>query len=93
MANWTIRCSEEWLTPIYNRIHEVLLSCQILHMDETRIQCNKEMGKKASSEFYMWVIRSGACEDIQAAFFHYSRTRSGNVAKDLLWGFHGYLTT
>ena len=93
MANWTIRCSEEWLTPIYNRIHEVLLNCQILHMDETRIQCNKEMGKKASSESYMWVIRSGACEDIQAAFFHYSRTRSGDVAKDLLWGFHGYLTT
>ncbi|MGB8451618.1 MAG: transposase [Anaerocolumna sp.] len=43
MANWTIRCSEEWLTPIYNRIHERLLNCGVLHMDETRIQCNKEL--------------------------------------------------
>lgn len=48
MAHWTIRCCEEWLTVIYNRIHELLLECQVLHMDETRIQCNKEKGKKAA---------------------------------------------
>lgn len=93
MANWTIRCSEEWLTPIYNRIHEKLLSCEVLHMDETRIQYNKEDGKQASSDSFMWVIRSAACEDIQGTFFYYSRTRSGDIAKQLLSGFHGYLTT
>ncbi len=93
MANWTISCSEDWLTPIYNRIHEMLLNCEVLHMDETRIQCNKEEGKKASSDSFMWVIRSAACEDIQGAFFYYSRTRSGDIAKQLLFGFHGYLTT
>lgn len=93
MANWIIRCSEEWLTPVYNQIHKKLLCCEVLHMDETRIQCNKEEGKKASSDSFMWVIRSAACEDIQGAFFHYSRTRSGDIAKQLLSGFHGYLTT
>lgn len=93
MANWTIRGSEEWLTVIYDRIHERLSGCEVLHMDETRIQCNKEEGKKASSDSFMWVIRSAACEDIQAAFFYYSRSRSGDIAKKLLSGFHGYLTT
>lgn len=93
MANWIIRCSEEWLTPIYNRIHERLRNCEVLHMDETRIQCNKEEGKKASSDSFMWVMRSAACENIQGAFFYYSRTRSGDIAKQLLSGFHGYLTT
>lgn len=93
MANWTIRCSEEWLTPVYNRIHEELLKCEVLHMDEIRIQCNKEEGKKASSDSFMWVIRSAACEDIKAAFFYYSRTRSGDVAKQLLSSFNGYLNT
>lgn len=34
MANWTIRCCEEWLLPIYNRIHEILVECHVLHMDE-----------------------------------------------------------
>lgn len=93
MANWVIRCSQEWLTPIYDRIREKLMECQVLHMDETRIQCNKEEGKKASSDSFMWVIRSAACEDIKASFFHYSRTRNGDIAKRLLEEFDGYLIT
>lgn len=93
MANWSIRCCEEWLVPIYNRIHERLLECEVLHMDETRIQCNKEEGKKASSESFMWVMRSAECEAITAAFFHYSRSRSGETARQLLAGFSGYLIT
>ena len=93
MANWVIRCSEEWLTPVYDRIHEKLIECQVLHMDETRIQCNKEEGKKASSDSFMWVIRSAACEEIKATFFHYSRTRNGDIAMKLLERFQGYLIT
>ena len=69
MANWVIRCCQEWLEPLYWRILEMLAACGVLHMDETRIQCNKEAGKKASSESFIWVIRSAACEEIQAAFF------------------------
>lgn len=30
MSHWVIRCSDEWLSPIYNRIHEELLKCDIL---------------------------------------------------------------
>lgn len=41
----------------------------------------------------MWVMRSAASEAIQAAFFYYSRTRSGDNAKMLLEGFNGYLIT
>ena len=93
MANWVIRCSEEWLTPVYDRIHEKLMECQVLHMDETRIQCNKEEGKKASSDSFMWVIRSAACEEVKATFFHYSRSRNGDIAMKLLERFQGYLIT
>ena len=52
MANWVIRCSQDWLEPIYWRIHEKLLECELLHMDETRIQCNKEDGKLPSSDSF-----------------------------------------
>jgi Transposase and inactivated derivatives len=93
MANWTNRCSEEWLTPVYERIHTELRTCEVLHMDETRIQCHREEGRKANSESYMWVIRSAACENIQAVFFHYSPRRKGEIARQLLSGFDGYLTT
>lgn len=93
MANWVVRCSEEWLMPVYDRIHDRLMECQVLHMDETRIQCNKEEGKKASSDSFMWVIRSAACERVKATFFHYSRTRNGDIAMKLLEQFQGYLIT
>ena len=93
MANWVIRCSQDWLEPVYWRIHEKLLECGLIHMDETRIQCNKEEGKRPSSDSFMWVMRSAASEAIQAAFFYYSRTRSGDNAKMLLEGFNGYLIT
>ena len=93
MTHWVIRCSGEWLEPVYWRVHTKLLGCGVLHMDETRIQCNKEPGKKASSDSWMWVIQSGAMEPLKATFFYYSRSRSGDVPKRLLEGFHGYLTT
>lgn len=93
MAYWVIRCSQEWFTPIYDRIHEKLLECEVMHMDETRIQCNKEEGKKASSNSFMWVMRSAASEAIQAAYFHYSRSRSTEIASSLLGNYRGYLIT
>lgn len=93
MANWVIRCSEEWLKPIYDLIHKKLLECEILHSDETRIQCNKESGKKASSNSFMWVLRSGVQENCQAALFYYTRTRAGEHARHLLLGYEHYLIT
>ena len=93
MAYWIIRCSDMYLLPIYELIHEELLKCDILHMDETRIQVNKEEGKKASSQSWMWVIQSGANESIKATFFHYSCTRGSSVPQKLLNEFTGYLIT
>lgn len=93
MANWVIRCSEEWLTPIYNRIREEILKGAVLHMDETTIQCNKEPGKKPSSNSYMWVMCSGAEEQNQGLYFHYTRTRHGDHAKRLLAGYENYYVT
>jgi transposase len=93
MAHWVIRCSQEWLTPIYDRIHRQLLKCEVLHMDETRIQCNKEEGRKASSDSFMWVMRSAASEPIQAAYFYYSSSRSTEIARSLIGEYAGYLVT
>lgn len=93
LANWVIRSSEEWLTPLYNRMYKKMLESEILQGDETRIQCNREPGKRAGSESYMWVMRTGSTEPIRAVIFHYARTRSGEEAKALYEGFKGYLVT
>ena len=93
ISRLTIRVCEKWLEPIYQRIHEELQGCEVLHMDETRIQCNKEPGKAASSDSYMWVMCSGRSEERQAVYFQYARSRNRETAKSLLSGFHGYLMT
>lgn len=89
MSHLTFHVFSEWLEPIYQRIHEELLGCEVLHMDETRIQCNKELGKAASSDSYMWVMCGGRSEERQAVYFRYARKRSREIAKSLLSGFHG----
>lgn len=94
MAHWTIRCGEDWIYPVAERIREEMLKCRNLHMDETRIQVNKEEGKRPGSDSFIWVIRTGIHEEIQAVYFYYSRTRNGDVPAKLLSGFQGiYLTT
>lgn len=83
MSRLTIRVCEEWLKPICQRIHKELLGCEVLHMDETRIQCNKKSGKAASSDSYMWVMCRGRSEARQAVYFQYARNRSRETAKSL----------
>lgn len=93
MANWVIRICEEWLAPICERIHRQLLRSEVLHCDETRIQCNKEEGKKPSSQSFMWVMCSGQEEKHQGAVFRYTRSRGGHHAQKLMSGFSGILVT
>lgn len=58
--------------------------------DETTWQVNHEAGKKASSKSYIWIHRSGSCEGPPIILYEYTRTRSGNHAKEFLAGFHGF---
>lgn len=90
MANWAIRCAEDWLKPLYDRMHEQLLKCGILMSDETTWQVNREPGKKASSKSYIWIHRSGSCEGPPIILYDYTRTRSGDHAKEFLAGFRGF---
>jgi transposase len=38
MANWVIRCSADWLRPIYDNMKRKLLAHEVLHADETVVQ-------------------------------------------------------
>lgn len=86
MANWAI----QWLKPLYGRMHRQLLKYGIIMSDETTWQVNREPGKKASSKSYIWIHRSGSCEGPPIILYEYTRTRSGDHAKEFLAGFHGF---
>ena len=93
-SNWCIKISEYYLEPIYNLMLKKLKeNCELLHSDETTIQCNNEPGKKASSNSYMWVIASGELEKNKGVIFSYSSSRSAEIAQKLLRGYKNILMT
>lgn len=94
MANWCIKLSEYYLEPLYNlMLKQMKQKNELLHVDETTMQCNKEQGRKVSSNSYMWVLTSGELEKEKGVIFHYSQSRSSEVAKSLLNNFNRILLT
>ena len=94
MANWNIKISFYYLEPLYKMMHsEMKAQSTLLHCDETTIQCNKEAGRKATSNSYMWVLRSGENEDKKGVIFKYSPSRSAETAKEFLKDYKGTLVT
>lgn len=93
MANWIIRCSEDWLEAIWEALHQALLKREVLHVDETTVQVLKEPGKVAGSRSYMWVYRTGNDGLAPIILFEYRPGRSGEYAEKFLKDFRGYLHT
>ena len=94
MANWNIKISQYYLEPLYEIMLEKMKErSQLLHCDETTIQCNKEVGRKATSNSYMWVLRSGETENQKGVIFKYAPSRSAETAKEFLNGYKGTLVT
>ena len=93
LANWVIRSAEDWLMPFADRLKQELLKKDLLHTDETTIQVLHEPGKKATTESYMWLFRSGADDEKPIVLFNYYASRGGYHAAEYLDGFKGYLHT
>jgi len=91
LANWVIRCSEDYFTPIVDRLHKELLSRDIAHADETPVQVLKEDGKEPTSKSYMWLYRTGNDGKSPVILYDYKPSRSGENALQFLKGFSGYL--
>lgn len=90
MANWVIRCAEDYLIPVTGRLHELLLKRDIVHCDETTVQVLKEDGKKPQTNSYMWLYRTGEDGRPPVILFDYQPSRNGDHAAAFLKGFHGY---
>lgn len=93
MANWVIRCAEDWLTPIWEAMRKELLRRDILHADETTVQVLKEEGKASTAKSYMWLYCTGNDGLPPIVLYEYKTSRSGENARAFLDGFHGFLHT
>ena len=93
MANWIIRCSQDWLAPVVDLLKRKLLKRDIVHCDETPVQVLKEPGKAPQTKSYMWLYRTGNDGGPPIVLYDYQPSRGGKNAADYLEGFHGFLHT
>ena len=93
MSNWLLRCTEDWLQPVYEELHKRLLAHDLLHADETELQVLHEEGKAPRSKSYMWLYRTGGDAERPIVLYDYRPSRGQEHPKRFLNGFHGYLQT
>lgn len=73
--------------------HRELLKRDFAMADETRVQVLKEEGRRAQTQSFMWLFRSGEDGLTEIILYGYSPTRSGSHAKEFLESYSGYLET
>ena len=91
LANWVIKNSEAFFTPMYDFFRRKLLERDFAMADETPVQVLHEPERRAQTKSYMWLFRSGEDGDYPIVIYKYSETRAGDTAVDFLDGFRGYL--
>ena len=91
MANWVIQNSEAFFLPMYEYFQRKLLEREFAMADETLLQVLHEPGRRAQTQSYMWLFRSGEDGLPPIILYKYSETRAGENAVDFLCGFKGYL--
>lgn len=93
MANWVIRCSEDYFSKLVIRLKEEMLKEYILHIDETYVRVLKEQEVSENSKQYMWVYRTGKHCKRQIVIYVYNKSRSGDVPEKFLGDYEGYVHT
>ena len=91
MANWCIHCAGDYLYPLYERMHELLLKRDIIHADETTCQVLREKDRPAETTSYMWIYLSGSDGLPKIVLYDYQSSRAGKYPRSFLEGFTGMI--
>ena len=93
MANWVIRCSERYLSLVYDRLQKYLCKQTIIQADETTCQVTKD-GRPSDAKSYMFVYRTSEhCKEKPVILYQYGKTRSKSNIQKFLSGFSGILVS
>lgn len=102
MANWTVRISEKYLKPVWDRLVEELLKQPVTQADETTCQVindndpNDPDDKKGAPghKNFMWVHRSGQFnKDRPIVIYEYQRSRHHKYPKEFYKNYKGIVET
>lgn len=91
MANWVIRCSERYLSLVYDRLQKHLCAQKYIQADETTCQVTKD-GRPSNTKSYMFVYRtSELVKEKPVILYQYAMTRSKCNIQKFLEGFSGIM--
>ena len=93
MSNWAMKCAEDYLIVLYNRLIMYLRKESVIHADETTLQVLHEPGRKAQTKSYEWVYRTGREAEHQIVIFLYKETRKQDNPHEFLKDFKGFVHT
>ncbi len=89
MCNWAMQAAVA-CQPLLNLLQDEVLESSFINIDETTLQVLQEPGRSPTSKSYMWVFRRGDPTK-PVLIYQYHPTRSGDVVREFLGGFQGYV--
>ena len=96
MANWVIRSSEDYLSLVYDRMHELLYDSKVIHADETPVKVMR-IGKKdipGGKRTYMWVYCNKPTSlSHPIVLYDWQPSRCADHPRDFLKEFRGTVVT
>lgn len=90
MAAWIMYGANNWLRPLYERMHVFLKNELVVHADESPL---KVIDEKKNSKGYMWLYASAKSAMHPMFLYDYQSSRSQKNPQKFLEGFSGYLQT
>lgn len=93
LANWMINSTESYLYILYEELKKYLCDSELVHADETPFEVIRD-GRKAGSKSYMWVYRTGTCEQKHpVVLYDFELTRRTDHPREFLQDYSGILVT
>lgn len=96
LANWVIRCSEDYLSLLFDFLHRFLYGSRVIHADETPVKVMRINGEKISGgkKTYMWVYRTSPKSDSHPVIlFDWQPSRKADHPKEFLKRYSGTVVT
>jgi transposase len=88
---WAIKVAER-CRPLLELMRQDIIRGFQVQADETPLQVLQEEGRDPTTKSYMWLFRGGSGQR-PVIIYQYHETRSGQVAKEFLKDYKGYVQT
>lgn len=96
MANWVIRSADNYLSLLYDKLHELIYENHIIHADETPVKVMRIDNTKIKNgkKTYMWVYRNHPTKSSNPiVLYDWQPSRRADHPREFLKNFSGTVIT